>query len=32
MNVSCYDSIEIGRAGKTGAGTGFGQQNYWFAE
>ena len=24
--------IEIGRASKTGAGTGFGQQNYWFAE
>ena len=25
-------TLEIGRASKTGAGTGFGQQNYWFAE
>jgi len=25
-------TFEIGRASKTGAGTGFGQQNYWFAE
>ena len=24
--------FEIGRASKTGAGTGFGQQNYWYAE
>lgn len=24
--------LEIGRASKTGAGTGFGQQNYWYAE
>lgn len=24
--------IEIGRAAKTGSGTGFGQQNYWFAD
>jgi hypothetical protein len=24
--------LEIGRASKTGSGTGFGQQNYWYAE
>ena len=24
--------LEIGRASKTGAGTGFGQQNYWYAD
>lgn len=24
--------FEVGRASKTGAGTGFGQQNYWYAE
>lgn len=27
-----YRVLEIGRASKTGAGTGFGQQNYWYAE
>ena len=27
-----YRTFEIGRASKTGAGTGFGQANYWYAE